>query len=228
MPDLSSTLKISVATVSSDSSNQVVADAEVVLVKSDNVIDIWPYSGLDVTHKYEAATGGYTEFVGQDDAKPEAGEWFLVVRKAPFTPVVQRLTLSSFTWTDKDGQHQALRAAPGWASKHDSGRKACAISVEITNAGVASKAMPVPQVTTVKTLLLPRTDFVGFACHNHIEGTNYLYFTETRRDVLYMRGTANGLAPLLLRWVVWTRWSSLVAKNQKLRRPNRNQDTSQT
>ncbi len=185
---------MSVSTLAADGTRAAATDASAALIKRADVSGAWPYQAQAATHEYDAATHGYTKFVGTAGNEAAEGEWLLIVSKAGMGPVTQRLTLKKAEWTENKVKHEALRAAPGWASNGEKGDGARAATVEITNAGKGGKNTATPQFTEVKVVLVARTEFVGYACHNHLDGTDYAQFTRDRRDVLYLRGTDKNAA----------------------------------
>ncbi|MCA9707563.1 MAG: hypothetical protein KDK70_17050 [Myxococcales bacterium] len=183
---MSESIKIQVYT-EHDGAKQPVADATVSLVpraatQTDDAKKKWPYYELEATHEHSA-----DGFYAPKSATPlDPGEYLLVVRKSGSSPVVQRLRL-----TAKRG---VLEVTPGWDKQKGAAHQAATVS--IVNVGPrATPSADEPLFATVNVLLLPRTELVGLACHNHFsrrtvgrDGTRYLPFAEGHRNLMYAAG----------------------------------------
>lgn len=158
-----------------------VTDATVTLLpRVEAEKESWPFASLKASHDHDQ-----DGFYKPKSATPiDPGEYLLVVRKKGVSPVVQRLTLAA-----KSG---VIEVKAGWDKKHGAGRQAATVSI----VDVGQRATPSSdkaRFATINVVLLPRTEWVGLASHNHFsrrpppdrDGTRYLPFAEGRRNQLF-------------------------------------------
>jgi len=182
---MSESIKIQVYTEKDDAKPPVV-DATVSLVTRASTQtdggETWPYYGLAATHDHRA-----DGFYAPTSAAPlDPGEYLLVVQKSGHSTVVQRLRL-----TAKRG---VLEVTPGWDRAKGASHQAATVS--IVNVGPrATPAADQPLFATINVRLLPRTELVALASHNHFsrrtegrDGTRYLLFAQGHRNLMYGAG----------------------------------------